>query len=75
MPGIYSTAQTNRPTCGGTKKAGLPPSVGSIVLNQFAPSMNRTVPTVPTGGKGCSGSFVKKYCCPGGVGMMFSYKQ
>ena len=73
MPGIYSTAQTNRPTCGGSKKAGLPPSIGSIVLNQFAPAMNRTVHKA--GGK-CDASYVSKHSqLAGGVGMMFSYKQ
>lgn len=73
MPGIYSTARTNRPTCGGSKKAGLPPSVGSMVLNTFSPAMRRTVHNA--GGK-CDAPYVSKHSqLAGGVGRMFSYKQ
>lgn len=79
--GIYSTAHNNKNQCGGTKKAGLPPSVGSMVLNQFQPAMNRTVHSVPkpsgtkAGGTGCSAPYLKTYLgIPGGVGMMYSFK-
>lgn len=42
----YNPSVTNRPTCGGTKKAGLAPSVGRSTLLMLRPAYNRAYNTI-----------------------------